>query len=127
MKYRFWDNKGRCPAAKEVEKTLKNDIHGRRAFKSKLEVFFRRTRQQLVSSRVLTPLRKSPNKVQKWSFDLHPGRTARMYCIIHEGCAWFLHFIIKKSRKGKSTPQKEIDVAEERAAQCWDNLKNRIS
>jgi phage-related protein len=114
MENEYWSRDGRFLAKDEVENALKNDKVGQRIYKRRLQMFQARTSAQLMTSQTLKPLKGSKAKLHEWSVDFQ-GKTGRMFCVIYKGCAYFLHFFIKKSKKGIKTSQNNIDIAEARA------------
>lgn len=126
MDYRFWgENTGRAPAKRELEKVFKNDKLGQRTVALRLKSFQNLTYEQLVPGSV-TPFHDSPSKIHEWKFDLR-DRTARMFFVVFQNCAWFVHFVIKKSSEGRKTPPESREKAEERGALCRSELESKHS
>ncbi len=115
MDYRY-----SVPVEKEVEKCLKNDKQGKRAYEKRLQVFEKTPEETMKDlGEVKGPFSGSPNKLHQWKVDLPNNRTGRMMFVVFRGVAFFLHFFIKKSHKGNVTPPENMQVAEARASRFW--------
>lgn len=124
MKCLYWCQENNCPAEKKMVKEFKNDSVGSRAFYDRLQDLKDADFEQCIKQRWLKPVVGSRNKLYEWVIEL-PRGTARMFLVLHDNCLYFLHFFIKKSKRGIKTPQKEVKIAEDRAKLFWQKHKDR--